>query len=291
MLIAGLLSSKLRLRKLCDDCDKKSHDSCSKSPSIPKQVNCWLPGEPGPRGHQGCPGEDGVDGPPGPQGPDGEAGPPGPPGEDGAPGEQGPPGPPGEQGPDGPPGPPGEVAAAGEPGAPGDTGPQGPPGGVGSTGGPGRNCVCVLPQLFTRNSSANICWKSKSKGCFAEVVDASLNISFVAAYAGHVLCWANGGVQIPSKCNSWLELNFFYLAANLQFKPFSNLKEEKGNLNFSSYIQANDCDLALNLGFSQATHLNAGANTIALYAKGTEAIFYDLGVQCAFWPDVNSVLA
>jgi hypothetical protein len=303
ILILGLMASKLRIRKLEGDDHDSSHksyskhscskDDCSKSHSkisIPKCVNCWLPGEPGDKGHPGCPGEDGINGPTGVQGPPGPNGPPGPVGEPGPNGATGDFGPEGPQGPDGPQGPPGLPAAAGEPGAPGDTGPVGPPGGVGVTGPPGGNCVCVLPLLFTRNSTKTICWKSNN--CYAQKIDASLDITFTAAYAGTVLCWANGGIQIPSKCNAWIELNFFYLAANLQFKAFTGQVDDKNGLRpGSSYIAANDCDLALNLGFSQATRLNAGNNVISLYAKGKEAVFYDLGVQCAFWPDVLSFIA
>jgi hypothetical protein len=87
-------------------------------------------------------------------------------------------------------------------------------------------------------------------------------------------------------------LNFYYLAANLSYKPFTGAVNDKNNNQAgSSYIQANDCDLALNLGFSQATAISAGNQTLSLFAKGTSAIFYDLGVQCAYWPDVLSFLA
>lgn len=300
VLIVGLMSSKLRLRKLCDDgsCDDShaaavvndcARKSSTQSISIPKYVNCWLPGEPGPRGRNGCPGEDGQDGIPGPQGPPGPIGVPGGAGVPGAPGAPGAPGVPGGQGPAGPQGPPG-APASGATGVPGETGPAGPPGPTGGAGSPGLNCNCVLPSLYTKNSQGNINWKAAT--CYAEKISASLDITFTSAYSGKVLCWANGGVQIPSKCSAWIELNFYYLASNLSYKPFTGSKNDANNQQAgSSFIQANDCDLALNLGFSQATALPAGNQTLSLFAKGTSAIFYDLGVQCAFWPDVNSFLA
>jgi hypothetical protein len=266
----------------CNDCVKKSY-SCKRY--SPKIIVCEIgpPGCPGERGCPGCPGENGFPGLTGPIGSTGPEGPTGPNGPPGPLGPQGPTGPAGNAGPEGPAGPPGLPPVGGLPGV---TGPEGPVGPVGPVGPPGPNgATCgTAPILFSRFTHNKICWDKDCSPLF-NVIDQCLDIPNLGV--GTVICTANGGYNLPDKCGAWFELNFAYFANNASsnLHLFTGAADQGNKLTpGSSYAESQDCDLFIKVGFTQATELPAGFNTIRLVGKGKKGTkFIDLGVQCLFW--------
>jgi hypothetical protein len=247
---------------------------------------CYLQGPIGDQGLVGPVGPQGLAGPQGIQGLDGLPGLQGPDGVVGEIGLQGPQGLDGLVGPAGPQGPAGQPTGAGPEGIPGEQGPQGPQGPLGNAGPVGNDCVCVEPILYTKLSDRKSEWCHESFEL--KIIDHKLDIENVPA--GRIMCWANGGYNLPCKCKAEFELNFYYrngadLAEN--FYSFTGVADPNCGLTVgSAYTAAKDNDLWIPVGFSQYTQLVKNNNFIYLYGKGTRKTkFVALGVQCALFPD------
>jgi hypothetical protein len=286
MLLLNIMSAEVKLRGLkglretCgDDC------GCERRP--PSCELQGVTGNQGPVGDTGAVGEVGFPGFEGAPGAEGDTGLQGPNGATGAEGETGPIGPDGNEGPTGIPGPP---AAEGDTGETGPTGPQGPVGEDGPTGGPGASCVCSAPVIFTRNSLSKFKLKTSNTSTFTNV-DSALDIAIVGP--GTALAWANGGYNLPDKCNAAFELDFVFEDASNVIEFFSGTAAGAlGNHPGSSYTAGKDCKLYVPLGFGQFVRLDAEPYVIHLFGRGNNNVeFKDLGVQVVFFPDCAVVPA
>jgi hypothetical protein len=297
ILIVGVIAEDVvkateGVRGLCADEHKDDCNTCEKKiecAPIPKLCHISIPGKPGHKGRPGCPGSPGISGETGATGITGGVGPSGPEGVSGAPGPVGVTGPQGPDGNTGPQGPPGPPAVAGDEGIPGPTGPAGPAGPSGGNGINGGSCVCSRPVVYTKNLPDKICFNHNNDLDNFYIVDARLDVTITGP--GLLLAWANGGYNIPNKCNAAFELDFVLEDSSKNIRFFTGVTSGPlGNHPGSSFTSAKDCNLYVPVGFTQGVRIDAATYIIHLYGRGNSGTkFIDLGIQVVFFPDCRTI--